>query len=407
MGPTISIVKPPETIRVPEVEKGVGCDFDSYLLMPDTSLNERNARAKATLGNRVVILGHHYQRDEVIRFADFCGDSLKLSQQAGQSQAEFIVFCGVHFMAESADILRQPHQKVILPDLNAGCSMADMADIDQVETCWEQLQEVGELKVVPVTYMNSTAAIKAFTGRQGGAVCTSSNAAAVMRWAFERGEKVLFLPDEHLGRNTAYRMGIPLEEMAVWDPRKDLGGLPEDKLRRARVLLWKGYCSVHQRFLPEHVERPIFEADPAAYRNRTAFDADPANPGLAFGPYKVVEVVSGARIVLARNATWWGQKPAFERITVRIIEKTSALEANLLSGAIDLIAGELGLPIDQALAFEKRHGGRFAISYKPGLIYEHLDLNLDNPLLADKRVRKALVYALDRETLSQRLFAGD
>ena len=255
MGPTISIVKPPETIRVPEVEKGVGCNFDSYLLMPDTSLDERNARAKAALGNRVVILGHHYQRDEVIRFADFCGDSLKLSQQAGQSRAEFIVFCGVHFMAESADILRQPHQKVILPDLNAGCSMADMADIDQVETCWEQLQEVGELKVVPVTYMNSAAAIKAFTGRQGGAVCTSSNAAAVMRWAFERGEKVLFLPDEHLGRNTAYRMGIPLEEMAVWDPRKDLGGLPEDKLRRARVLLWKGYCSVHQRFLPEHVER--------------------------------------------------------------------------------------------------------------------------------------------------------
>ena len=255
MGPTISIVKPPETIRVPEVEKGVGCNFDSYLLMPDTSLNERNARAKAALGNRVVILGHHYQRDEVIRFADFCGDSLKLSQQAGQSRAEFIVFCGVHFMAESADILRQPHQKVILPDLNAGCSMADMADIDQVETCWEQLQEVGGLKVVPVTYMNSTAAIKAFTGRQGGAVCTSSNAAAVMRWAFERGEKVLFLPDEHLGRNTAYRMGIPLEEMVVWDPRKDLGGLPEDKLRRARVLLWKGYCSVHQRFLPEHVER--------------------------------------------------------------------------------------------------------------------------------------------------------
>ncbi len=255
MGPTISIVKPPETIRVPEVEKGVGCNFDSYLLIPDTSLDERNARAKAALGNRVVILGHHYQRDEVVRFADFCGDSLKLSQQAGQSRAEFIVFCGVHFMAESADILRQPHQKVILPDLNAGCSMADMADIDQVETCWEQLQEVGELKVVPVTYMNSTAAIKAFTGRQGGAVCTSSNAAAVMRWSFERGEKVLFLPDEHLGRNTAYRMGIPLEEMAVWDPRKDLGGLPEDKLRRARVLLWKGYCSVHQRFLPEHVER--------------------------------------------------------------------------------------------------------------------------------------------------------
>jgi peptide/nickel transport system substrate-binding protein len=158
--------------------------------------------------------------------------------------------------------------------------------------------------------------------------------------------------------------------------------------------------------LPEHVERPIFEADPAAYRNRTAFDADPTNPGLAFGPYRVVELVSGSHIVLAPNATWWGAKPAFERITVRVIEKTAALEANLLSGAIDLIAGELGLPVDKALAFEKRHGQRFDITYKPGLIYEHLDLNLDNPLLADERLRKALIHALDREALSQRLFAG-
>lgn len=255
MGPTISILRQPETVRVPEVEKGVGCDFDSYLLVPDTSLDERNARAKAALGERVVILGHHYQRDEVVKFADFRGDSLKLSQQAAQSHAEFIVFCGVHFMAESADILRQPHQSVILPDLNAGCSMADMADIDQVEACWEQIQEVGELKVVPVTYMNSTAAIKAFTGRNGGAVCTSSNAAAIMRWARKRGEKILFLPDEHLGRNTAYRMGIGLEEMVVWDPHEDLGGLAEDDLRRACVILWKGYCSVHQRFLPDHVNR--------------------------------------------------------------------------------------------------------------------------------------------------------
>ncbi len=248
-------LKQPETIRVPEVEKGVGCDFDSYLLMPDTSLDPRIAAAKAALAERVVILGHHYQRDEVVRFADFRGDSLKLSQQAASTRAEFIVFCGVHFMAESADILRQPHQQVILPDLSAGCSMADMADIGQVEDCWDELEEVGGLGVVPVTYMNSTAAIKAFTGCNGGSVCTSSNAAKVFRWAYTQGQRVLFLPDEHLGRNTAYRMGIPLDEMAVWDPHQPLGGLTEEQLRRARVLLWKGYCSVHQRFLPEHVER--------------------------------------------------------------------------------------------------------------------------------------------------------
>jgi quinolinate synthase len=237
------------------VEKGVGCDLESYLLVPDTSLDERIGAAKAALGERVVILGHHYQRDEVVKFADFRGDSLKLSQQAASTRAEFIVFCGVHFMAESADILRQPHQQVILPDLNAGCSMADMADISQVEDCWEQFEGVGGLKVVPGTYMNSTAAIKGLTGREGGSVCTSSNAAKVFKWAFTQGERVLFLPDEHLGRNTAWRMGIPLEEMVVWNPYQPLGGLSEDQLRRARVILWKGYCSVHQRFLPEHVER--------------------------------------------------------------------------------------------------------------------------------------------------------
>ncbi len=248
-------LKQPESLRVPEVEKGVGCDFDSYLMMPDTSLDPRLAAAKAALGDRVVILGHHYQRDEVVRFADYRGDSLKLSQQAASTRAEFIVFCGVHFMAESADILRQPHQQVILPDLSAGCSMADMADIGQVEDCWDELEEVGGLGVIPVTYMNSTAAIKAFTGRNGGAVCTSSNAAKVFRWAYTQGQRVLFLPDEHLGRNTAYRMGIPLDEMAVWNPYQPLGGLSEEQLRRARVLLWKGYCSVHQRFLPEHVAR--------------------------------------------------------------------------------------------------------------------------------------------------------
>ena len=245
----------PESLRVPEVEKGVGCGFDSYLLLPDTSLDERIAAAKARLGQELVILGHHYQRDEVVKFADFDGDSLRLSQQAARVEAKYIVFCGVHFMAESADILRQPHQQVILPDLNAGCSMADMADIGQVEACWAELGTLGELKVVPVTYMNSTAAIKGFTGLHGGSVCTSSNAAAVLRWAFERGERVLFLPDEHLGRNVAYRLGVPLEQMVVWDPYQPLGGNSADAVRRAKMILWKGYCSVHQRFLPEHVDR--------------------------------------------------------------------------------------------------------------------------------------------------------
>ena len=245
----------PPTVRVPEVEPGVGCDFDSYLLTPDDTLDERIAAARARLGDQVVILGHHYQRDEVVRFADFRGDSLRLAQQAAAAEARYIVFCGVHFMAESADILRRPHQQVILPDLNAGCSMADMAEIGQVEACWRELESVGPLGIVPITYMNSTAAIKAFTGEHGGSVCTSSNAAAVMRWAFARGERVLFLPDEHLGRNTAHRMGIPLEQMIVWDPSREMGGNTPGALRAARVILWNGYCSVHQRFLPEHVAR--------------------------------------------------------------------------------------------------------------------------------------------------------
>jgi len=245
----------PETLRAPEIEPGVGCDFDSYLLVPDNSLDTRIAAAKAQLGKDVVILGHHYQRDEVVKFADFRGDSLKLSYQAAEADGRYIVFCGVHFMAESADILRREHQAVILPDLNAGCSMADMADIGQVEACWSELSGLGDLKVIPVTYMNSTAAIKSFTGEHGGAVCTSSNAAAVMRWAFERGEKVLFLPDEHLGRNTAFRMEIPLDQMIVWDPYRELGGNSAEAIHKARVILWKGYCSVHQRFTPKHIER--------------------------------------------------------------------------------------------------------------------------------------------------------
>jgi len=246
----------PPTLHAPEIEAGVGCDFDSYLLVPDNALDDRIAAAKARLGEDAVILGHHYQRDEVIKFADFRGDSLKLSFQASQAEGRYIIFCGVHFMAESADILRRQHQTVILPDLNAGCSMADMADIGQVEACWSELSSLlDSRKIVPVTYMNSTAAIKAFTGEQGGSVCTSSNAAEVMKWAFEIGEKVLFLPDEHLGRNTGYRMGIPLEQMIVWDPYQEFGGNTPEAIRNARVILWKGYCSVHQRFTPQQVGR--------------------------------------------------------------------------------------------------------------------------------------------------------
>src|ERR1700740_863175 len=247
--------EPPESVRAPEIEPGVGCDFDFALLVPDSSLDDRIAAAKARLGKDVVVLGHHYQRDEVVKFADFRGDSLKLSYQAAEADARYIVFCGVHFMAESADILRRAHQTVILPDLNAGCSMADMADIGQVEVCWDELSSLGDLKLVPITYMNSTAAIKSFTGEHGGSVCTSSNATAVMRWAFERGEKVLFLPDEHLGRNTAFRMGIPLDELIVWDPYRGFGGNSPESIRKARVILWKGYCSVHQRFQPQQITK--------------------------------------------------------------------------------------------------------------------------------------------------------
>ncbi len=229
---------------------------ETYVELSDQQLDERIAQAKAALGSHLVILGHHYQRDEVVKFADYRGDSLKLSQlAASRRDAEYIVFCGVHFMAESADILSGDHQIVILPDLNAGCSMADMASLDQVEVCWEELgRRTGE-RIVPVTYINSTAAIKAFVGRNGGAVCTSSNTRKIMEWALERGEKGLFLPDEHLGRNTAYRMGIPLEQMVVWDPGEEAGGLSDEQIRQARVILWKGHCSVHQRFLAEHVER--------------------------------------------------------------------------------------------------------------------------------------------------------
>ncbi len=233
-------------------------------------LERRIQAAKATLGDRVFILGHHYQRDEVIRWCDARGDSYRLSVLAQEhDEAEFIVFCGVHFMAESADILTGDHQTVILPDLNAGCSMADMADLDEVEEAWEDLAAVTDIeRVIPITYMNSSASLKAFVGRHGGAVCTSTNARAVLDWALGQGDrkgkesmgatgggdKVLFFPDQHLGRNTGLAMGYGLDDMQVWNPRLDRGGLTEAECKDATLLLWKGHCSVHQRFLPAHVE---------------------------------------------------------------------------------------------------------------------------------------------------------
>jgi len=227
-----------------------------YQGLGSRELEERTAAAKRVLGSRLVILGHHYQRDEVIKFADFRGDSLKLSQQAAeQTDAEYIVFAGVHFMAESADILSQPHQKVILPDLDAGCSMADMADIDQVEDCWEQLEDVTDQKIVPITYVNSAASLKAFCGRNDGAACTSSNARKILEWARTRGEKALFFPDEHLGRNTAAQMGVALDRMVVWDPEENLGGNTSESVRDAEIILWKGYCSVHQHFTVQQIEK--------------------------------------------------------------------------------------------------------------------------------------------------------
>ncbi|SNS39302.1 quinolinate synthetase [Granulicella rosea] len=234
---------------------GEACALENYLAQPDHTMDARIAAARAKLGTDVVLLGHHYQRDEVIRFADFTGDSYKLSKIAASTDARYILFCGVHFMAESADVLAKPWQQVILPDLNAGCSMADMAEIGQVEDCWDSLERLGVKNLMPLTYMNSAADIKAFCGERGGLVCTSSNARGAFEWAFERAEKILFLPDQHLGRNTAWAMGIPLDEMVVWDPYMLNGGTTPERLARAKVILWKGHCSVHQRFLPEHVDR--------------------------------------------------------------------------------------------------------------------------------------------------------
>ena len=237
-------------------ERGVSCS-GALPEASDPHLIERAKAARAALGDRALILGHHYQRDEVIAFADITGDSFKLAQAAAeQSDAEFIFFCGVHFMAESADILTTAKQRVILPDLAAGCSMADMATANQVNECWKQLEKIGVAsKTTPVTYMNSSAAIKSFTGEHGGTICTSSNAEKSLRWAFEKSEKVLFLPDQHLGRNTAVlSLGLSIDDCVLWNPWKPMGGLTEDEIRGAKMILWRGHCSVHGRFTKESID---------------------------------------------------------------------------------------------------------------------------------------------------------
>ena len=266
------------TVPVTDIEQSAFCRTDSSLtakplieelkahvqwqrlpreyigLKPD-DLHARIAAAREKLGERLVILGHHYQRDEIIQFADFRGDSFLLSQNAArQRDAEYVVFCGVHFMAETADILTDPKQKVILPNMNAGCSMADMAATDDVLDAWDDLNDVLSGGLVPITYMNSTASIKALCGQNGGIVCTSSNAASSFEWAFQRGEKILFLPDQHLGRNTGAKLDVPLDEMVVWNPFKPLGGLSESQIQNARIILWQGHCSVHTRFSVAQIE---------------------------------------------------------------------------------------------------------------------------------------------------------
>jgi len=230
--------------------------FDLFNALSDAECQERIHAAKARLGKKVVLLCHHYQRADIYQHADLTGDSLKLARLASQSDAEFIVFCGVHFMAEVADILSKPEQTAILPDLAAGCSMADMANLAKVERCWRELSAVlkAEEEVMPVTYINSAADLKAFCGEHGGIVCTSSNARTIAEWAFARRPKILFFPDQHLGRWTGYKMGIPLDEMMVWDPDQENGGLTVEQIKKAKLLLWKGHCSVHQMFQKSQIE---------------------------------------------------------------------------------------------------------------------------------------------------------
>jgi quinolinate synthase len=265
----ISLVEEATAVAEPsevDLDSQQTCSLENFLALPDHSMDDRIAAARRKLGSQVLILGHHYQRDEVIRFADFTGDSYKLSRIASETEARYIVFCGVHFMAESADLLGRQDlvdengdtipQQIILPDLNAGCSMADMAEISHVEAAWEALEKLDLTDdLIPLTYMNSTAAIKAFCGERGGLVCTSSNARAAFEWAFARGRRIFFLPDQHLGRNTGYAMQIPLDRMPVWDPWALQGGQTKAALESSQIILWKGHCSVHQRFLPSHVDQ--------------------------------------------------------------------------------------------------------------------------------------------------------
>jgi quinolinate synthase len=232
-------------------------ELEEFLVMPDAEIDARIEAARRELGNDVIVLGHHYQREDVIRHADLTGDSYQLSVMASQTNAKYIVFCGVHFMAESADILGKPEQHVILPDMGAGCSMADMATIEQVEDAWQQLGEIGVLnsKVAPITYMNSSAAIKAFCGRNEGVVCTSSNAVPLFDQYLKNYDKMFFFPDQHLGRNTGAKFGIPLDKMALWNPHEELGGNTEEQLHESKLILWRGHCSVHGRFKPWHVDK--------------------------------------------------------------------------------------------------------------------------------------------------------
>ncbi len=229
---------------------------DQYLDMEEQDVFQKIRTLKHQLGDKLLILGHHYQMDSIIQFTDLRGDSLALSRQAAQNKiTEYIIFCGVHFMAESADMLTESHQKVILPDIDAGCSMADMASLENVEIAWNTILEHTTDKIIPITYINSSALLKAFCGQHDGTVCTSTNAQKIVQWAFSQGQKVLFFPDQHLGRNTAYKLGIPLDQMIIWDPKQPLGGNTPDQIRNARVILWYGYCSVHQMFRVEHIDR--------------------------------------------------------------------------------------------------------------------------------------------------------
>src|SRR4051812_27133772 len=265
---------------------------ERYLRLSDDEMDARITAAKQTLGERLVILGHHYQRDEVIKFADFIGDSLKLARAAAsRGSAEFIVFCGVHFMAESADTLRGAHQKVVLPDLAAGCSMADMAAEDQLEVAWRELAEMGVDvdAIVPVTYINSSAAIKAFVGQHGGVVCTSTNAAAVMTWAWERGEKLMMLPDQHLGRNIGYKLGVALDRMVVWDPHEVGGGLTAQQARDAKLMLWKGHCSVHTRFTVAQID---------AFRKKYPGGKVVAHPECTFDVVQAADVSGSTEFII-------------------------------------------------------------------------------------------------------------